>query len=128
MAKLNHDAAVDLSAAFASFDEVFAPRRVAHVNDLVVKIARIHGEFVWHRHDETDELFLVHEGAMEVRYRDRTVRLGPGQLHVVPRGVEHATFAAAECLALIVERAQTLNTGDAEGRELTAATEPFVTG
>lgn len=124
----NHDGAVDLARAFATFEEPFAPRRVAHFDDSVVKIVKVHGEFVWHRHSDTDELFLVHAGTMEIRYRDRTVALGPGQLHVVPRGVEHATYAASPCLALIVERADTVNTGDAGDSALTAHAEPFVTG
>ncbi|MCA9607354.1 MAG: cupin domain-containing protein [Myxococcales bacterium] len=122
----NHADAVDLARAFATFDEAFAPRRVAHVDDMVVKIVRLRGEFVWHRHEDADELFIVHAGEMEIRYRDRTVRLGPGQLHVVPRGVEHKTFTPKECLALIVERRDTLNTGDAARGALTAHEEPFV--
>ncbi|MCB9597663.1 MAG: cupin domain-containing protein [Sandaracinaceae bacterium] len=125
---LNHDHAVDLTAAFATFSEPFAPRRVAHVDDFVVKIVRVLGEFVWHAHEATDELFLVHQGSMEICYRDRTVPLGPGQLHVVPRGVEHRTRATSECLAVIFERATTVNTGDAEESAQTAHEEPFVTG
>ncbi len=124
----NHDAAVDLERVFGTFHQVFSPRRVAHVNDQVVKLARVRGEFVWHSHQHTDELFLVQSGELEVRYRDRTVRLGPGQLHVVPRGVEHMTYAAEECRILLVERAGTVNTGEVDGGSLTAETEPFVTG
>lgn len=124
--RVNHDGAVSLERAFATFDEAFAPRRVAHLNDAVVKIVRLDGEFVWHRHTHTDELFLVHAGEMEIRYRDRTVRLGPGELHVVPRGVEHTTAAAEPCLALVIERSDTVNTGDAAAGARTAVDEPFV--
>ena len=122
----NHPGPVDLSAKFATFDEVFAPRRVAHFNGEVVKIAKLEGEFVWHRHEATDELFFVHRGEMTVRYRDREVILGPGQLHVVPRGVEHATYAAEPCEAVIIERAETRNTGEHADHAQTRDDEPFV--
>jgi mannose-6-phosphate isomerase-like protein (cupin superfamily) len=121
----NHSGAVALSDKFDSFSDVFSPRRVAHVNDFVVKLAKVRGEFVWHSHVDTDEMFLVHRGTMTIRYRDRDIVLGAGELHVVPRGTEHMTLAAQTCEALIFERAATVNTGDADG-DLTAHDEPFV--
>ena len=126
MPRENRAGAVDLDRAFATFTDIFSPRRVAHINDAVVKIVRVQGEFVWHRHEHTDELFLVHEGRMQIRYRDRVVELAAGQMHVVPRGVEHTTYADEPCLALIVERAETINTGDAKAGALTAQEEPFL--
>ena len=120
----NHPGPVRLDEKLARFDEPWAPRRVAHLNGQVVKIVKLRGEFVWHTHTDTDELFLVHRGAMTVRYRDRDVRLGEGELHVVPRGAEHMTLAE-DCEALIFERASTVNTGDTAG-ERTAHEEPFV--
>lgn len=121
----NHAGAVALADKFATFDEAFAPRRVAHVNDFVVKIIKVRGAFVWHRHADTDELFLVHRGTMTVRYRDRDVVLTTGELHVVPRGVEHMTLADDTCEVLAFEPSETINTGDAGGA-LTAHAEPFV--
>jgi mannose-6-phosphate isomerase-like protein (cupin superfamily) len=121
----NHSGPVRLADKFAAFDEPFAPRRIAHVNDFVVKAVKVRGEFVWHSHADTDEMFLVHRGSMTVRYRDRDVVLGPGQLHVVPRGIEHMTLADDTCEALIFEPAETINTGDSPG-ELTADDEPFI--
>lgn len=121
----NHPAAVHLADKFALFSDVFAPRRVAHVNDFVVKIVKLRGAFVWHTHADTDELFLVHGGSMTIRYRDRDVHLSAGDLHVVPRGTEHMTLATETCEALVFEPADTINTGDAGGA-LTATDEPFV--
>lgn len=121
----NHDGAVALADKFATFDAAFAPRRVAHVNDFVVKLIKVRGEFVWHRHADTDELFLVHRGEMIVRYRERDVVLTAGQLHVVPRGVEHMTLANDTCEVLVFEPDDTVNTGDAGGA-VTADAEPFV--
>lgn len=121
----NHEGAVCLADKFATFEAVFAPRRVAHVDDYVIKIVKVRGEFVWHSHADTDEMFLVHRGSMTIRYRDRDVVLVAGELHVVPRGIEHMTLADDTCEALIFERAETVNTGDAGGA-LTASEEPFV--
>ena len=92
---------------------------VATVNDYEVKLARLQGEFVWHTHDETDELFLVVEGELLLQLRDRDVVLGPGQMFVVPRGVEHCPRADGEVKLLMLEPAGVVNTGDAGG-ELTA--------
>jgi mannose-6-phosphate isomerase-like protein (cupin superfamily) len=121
----NHSGPVVLADKFALFSAAFSPRRVAHVNDFVVKIVKVRGEFVWHAHAHTDELFLVHRGSMTVRYRDRDVVLAAGDLHVVPRGVEHMTLAEETCEALVFEPADTVNTGDAGGA-MTASDEPFV--
>jgi mannose-6-phosphate isomerase-like protein (cupin superfamily) len=85
------------------------------MNDVYFKIARIHGEFVWHSHPETDEAFLVLDGAMRIEFRDGHVDLGAGEMYVVPRGVEHRPVASHECRILLVEPAGTVNTGDAGG-------------
>lgn len=100
-------------------DALWSPRIVEQVNDLDVKVVRLLGEFVWHRHEETDELFLVLSGSMRIERRDGAVTLEPGDLYVVPRGVEHRSVAEAECRVLLLEPAGTVNTGD-EGGELTA--------
>jgi mannose-6-phosphate isomerase-like protein (cupin superfamily) len=112
--------AVDLAAKLALFDEQWAQRTIAGVNDYEVKIAKVQGEFVWHRHDDTDELFLVISGRLTVQLRGGDVVLGPGQLHVVPRGVEHCPRAEEETAILLLEPAGTSNTGSAGGERTKA--------
>jgi mannose-6-phosphate isomerase-like protein (cupin superfamily) len=96
---------------------------VARLNDYEVKIVRIKGEFVWHTHDGTDELFLVLDGQLTIQLRDGDVTLGPNQLFVVPRGVEHCPIADGEVQALLIEPMGVINTGSAAvvGETLTAA-------
>ena len=114
--------AVDINEKFDGFAEHWSPKLVARLNDYEVKLVKIKGEFVWHTHDDTDELFLVIEGQLTIQLRDRDVTLGPGQLFVVPRGVEHCPRAADEVRALLLEPTGVINTGNAGG-ELTAVTE-----
>ena len=111
---------VDLASAFASLDEAYSPRIVARMNDLKIVVVKPRGEFVWHRHDDTDDFFLVLGGQLRIQLRDREdVVLDPGQLYVVPRGVEHCPVADEEAHVLLIEPLGTPNTGDAGG-ELTA--------
>jgi mannose-6-phosphate isomerase-like protein (cupin superfamily) len=105
---------VDLSAALASFDEAFQPRIVGDYNDNKIMVGKVRGEFVWHSHPETDDLFLVLEGRLTIQLRDRDVELGPGELFVVPAGVEHCPRADDEAHILLIEPRGTPNTGDAE--------------
>ena len=84
---------VNLAEKLASFSDHWAPRIVARYNDNEVRLVKVAGEFIWHQHDDTDELFLVIEGALDIELRDRTVTLGPGELFVVPRGAEHRPVA-----------------------------------
>lgn len=106
---------VRLMEKFAGIPEPWKPKIVASLNDYHVKLAKLRGEFVWHSHPETDELFLVLEGDLRIELRDRSVRLAPGELFVVPKGVEHKPVAERECRVLLVEPAGTANTGDAGG-------------
>lgn len=104
---------VNLAAKLATFQEHWAPRIVATYNDNDIRVVRVEGEFVWHRHDETDDLFLVLTGELDIELRDRTVTLGPGELFVVPRGVEHRPAARrGEVTMLLIEPTGTPNTGD----------------
>ncbi len=114
--------AVDLAEKLSLVSEHWSPKVVAELNDYEVKVVRITGEFVWHTHDHTDELFLVVDGELTVRLRDRDVVLGPGQLFVVPRGVEHCPRADGEVTAVLIEPRGVVNTGDAGG-PLTARVE-----
>lgn len=106
---------MNLAAKLASFDELWAQRTVADLNDYEVKLAKLHGEFVWHRHDDTDELFLVVSGRLTLQLRDGDVVLGPGELFVVPKGAEHCPRADEETAVLLLEPAGTPNTGSAPG-------------
>jgi mannose-6-phosphate isomerase-like protein (cupin superfamily) len=115
---------INLEQAFGQFNEHWRPRIAGTVNDYVVKIVKFQGEFVWHKHDDTDELFLVHKGTMTIRFRDRDVPLRPGEMFIIPRGVEHITVAEEECEALLFEPGGTRNTGDVEDAEKTAVAEP----
>ena len=108
-------AAIDLRAKLARVAVPWSPRVVAELNDYQVKVVKLAGDFVWHRHDDTDELFIVLQGEMDVGFRDREVTVREGEMIVVPRGVEHITRARAECHALIIEPRGVVNTGDAGG-------------
>jgi len=117
---------VNLDRAFRQFTEHWRPRIAGSVNDYVVKLVKFQGEFVWHKHDDTDELFLVHKGQMTIRFRDRDVHLSAGEMFIIPRGLEHITRAEGECEALLFEPGGTRNTGDVEDADKTAAFEPLV--
>jgi len=106
---------IDLKEKAGRIPALWSPRVVAELNDYQFKVARIEGEFVWHRHDETDEAFLVLEGELAIELRDGEVRLRAGELFVVPRGVEHRPVARRECRILLIEPRGVVNTGDAGG-------------
>jgi mannose-6-phosphate isomerase-like protein (cupin superfamily) len=106
---------INLADKFRLITEQWSPRTVATVNDYDVRIAKIEGEFEPHRHPETDELFLVIAGELTLRMADGDVTLGPGEIHVVPRGVQHQPVATGETQILMFEPTTTVNTGDAGG-------------
>jgi mannose-6-phosphate isomerase-like protein (cupin superfamily) len=108
--------AVNLAEKLDLIDEVFSPKIVARYNDSKVMVAKVRGEFVWHAHDDTDDLFLVLSGRLTIDLRDRSVEVGPGELYVVPRGVEHRPRADEETHILLIEPAGTPNTGDSTER------------
>ena len=110
---------VDLKDRLSLFSDHWSPKVVATLNDYEVKVVKVKGEFVWHSHADTDELFLVVDGSLTIRLPDGDAVLGPGQLFVVPRGVEHCPVAAEEASLLLIEPAGVVNTGEAGG-ELTA--------
>ena len=115
------DTKVNLAEKLALLDAPFTPGIVGYMNDLKLAVVKADGEFVWHSHDDTDDFFLVLAGRLTIELRDRDdVELGPGELFVVPRGVEHRPVAAAEAHVLLIEPRGTPNTGDAGGA-LTAA-------
>ena len=106
---------INLADKLATFDDRWSPKIVAQLNDYDVQVVKVKGEFVWHRHDETDDFFLVLNGHLTIQLRDRNVELGEGELFVVPRGVEHCPLADEEAHVLLIEPAGTPNTGDAGG-------------
>ncbi len=106
---------VDLRDKLSLFSEHWSPKVVATMNDYEVKVVKVKGEFVWHSHADTDELFLVVDGTLTIQLPDGEVILGPGQLFVVPRGVEHCPVAADEASILLIEPAGVVNTGQAGG-------------
>lgn len=110
------DDKVNLAEKLASFDQAFAPRIVGHFNGHKIQVAKTRGEFVWHTHDDTDDLFLVVAGHLTIQLRDRNVELGPGELYVVPRGVEHCPKADPEAHVMLIETMGTPNVGDSAER------------
>jgi len=106
------DDKIDLAAKLAQFSEHWSPRTVAQLNDYDVMVVKVRGDFVWHKHDDTDDFFLVLDGQLTIHLRDRDMTLEPGELFVVPRGVEHQPFAAVETHLLLIEPTGTPNTGD----------------
>ncbi|WP_129785822.1 cupin domain-containing protein [Promicromonospora panici] len=107
--------AISITDCLHRITEHWAPKRIATVNDYDVRVVKILGEFVWHAHPETDELFLVVDGRLTIQLRDGDVTLGPGELYVVPRGVEHCPIADEETSMVLFEPTETQNTGDAGG-------------
>jgi mannose-6-phosphate isomerase-like protein (cupin superfamily) len=114
------DDKVNLAQKIGLLDEPYSPGIVGYLNDYKLVVVRVLGEFVWHKHDDTDDFFLVLKGRLTIQLRDRDVELGEGELFVVPRGVEHCPKADEEAHVLLIEPRGTVNTGDAGG-ELTAA-------
>ena len=106
---------VDLGEKLSLFSERWQPRIVGEVGDMHVKVVKLQGEFVWHRHENEDEMFLVLKGRLVIRFRDGEVALGPGEMVVVPKGVEHCPAASDEVHVLLFEPKTTVNTGEAGG-------------
>ena len=103
---------VDIAAALATFAEPWSPRIIGRYNDNKIILAKAKGEFVWHSHPETDDLFFVLDGQLTIQMRDRDIELGPGELFVVPRGVEHCPRSDDGASILLIEPEGTPNTGD----------------
>jgi len=103
---------VNLLQKFGLFDERFHPKIVGDLNDHQVKLVKVLGDFVWHHHENEDELFLVVKGRMRMGLRDGDVELSEGELFIVPRGVEHKPSADEECWIVLIEPGSTLNTGN----------------
>ncbi|MCZ6646223.1 MAG: cupin domain-containing protein [SAR324 cluster bacterium] len=112
---------VNLAEKFSRFEEHWRPKIVGEVNDVHVKLVKLQGEFMWHQHEEEDELFLVIKGRLQIKLRDGDLWLEPGELAVIPRGVEHCPVAEEEAHVLLLEPKSTVNTGNLTNERTSAA-------
>ena len=110
---------INLHEKLGKFNDHWSPKIIAQINDYHFKLVKFQGEFVWHSHADTDEVFITLDGEMSIEFRDGKVELKAGEMYVVPKGVEHKPFAESQCKIMLVEPAGTVNTGDAGG-DLTA--------
>lgn len=106
--------AINFNDKFARFNNHWSPRVIAEMNDYQFKLVKVKGDFVWHHHPDTDEVFIVMEGALDIEFEDGKVTLQAGEMFVVPKGVRHKPSATQECKLLLVEPKGVVNTGDAD--------------
>ena len=104
--------AINFKEKFSKFDEHWSPKVVAEMNDYQFKLAKVQGEFTWHSHRDTDEVFIVIDGELDIIFRDGRVKLETGEMFVVPKGVEHMPVAEQECRIMLIEPKGTVNTGE----------------
>ncbi|MEC8927076.1 MAG: cupin domain-containing protein [Candidatus Thermoplasmatota archaeon] len=116
---------INLKEKLSLFSDHWSPKVIAEMNDYQFKLVKIQGEFVWHHHDDTDEVFIVIEGTMKIEFENETVELNEGDMYVVPKGVEHKPYAENECKVMIVEPSGVVNTGNTEG-DLTASNDVWI--
>jgi mannose-6-phosphate isomerase-like protein (cupin superfamily) len=117
--------AINFGEKFGLFAEQWSPKVVAEMNDYQFKLSRLEGEFIWHDHEHTDETFIVIDGELRIDFRDGSVHIGPGEMFVVPKGVEHKPYAEKEVKLLIIEPRGVRNTGEVGG-ERTVANDVWV--
>jgi len=106
---------INFEEKFSKFSDHWSPKIIAQMNDYHFKLVKFQGDFIWHNHDDTDEVFMVLDGEMTIEFRDGRIELKQGELFVVPKGVEHKPRAKEECKIMLVEPAGTINTGDRGG-------------
>ena len=116
---------INFSEKLNKFSVLWQPIVIAEMNDYQFKLVKIKGEFIWHEHDDTDEVFIVLEGEMEIEFRDGSVEMKAGEMFVIPKKVEHKPFAEEECKILLIEPRGVVNTGDSSG-ELTAENDVWI--
>ena len=116
---------INLGQKLGLFSDHWSPKVIAELNDYQLKLVKLEGEFVWHSHPDTDELFYCLRGQLRIEFRDDVIKLSEGELFVVPKGVEHRPVAAAECHVLLIEPRGVVNTGTAES-ELTAEQDQWI--
>lgn len=113
---------INLTEKLRQVDQHWFPAMIASFDDYDIKVVKIKGEFVWHAHENEDEVFMVVDGSFDMHFRDRVIGLTKGEMIVVPRGVEHKPVAEKECQVVLIEKQGVVNTGDAEANELTRDT------
>lgn len=116
---------INLAQKFSLFTAQWQPKVIAEMNDYQFKIVKLEGDFLWHDHEETDEAFIVIEGKLRIDFRDGAVEIGPGELFIVPKGVEHKPFAEREVKLMLIEPRGVKNTGE-EGGERTAPNDVWI--
>jgi mannose-6-phosphate isomerase-like protein (cupin superfamily) len=116
---------INFQEKFEQFSDHWSPKIIAQMNHYQFKLVKFQGDFVWHSHEDTDEVFITLEGEMSIEFRDGKVDLKSGEMFVVPKGVEHKPYAHKECKILLVEPAGTINTGDTGG-DLTAGDNAWI--
>jgi len=107
---------INLKEKLTKFSDLWSPKVIAEMNDYQFKLVKIKGDFIWHNHDDTDEVFIVVEGKMEIEFDDGTVELAEGEMYVVPKGVRHRTRSEDECKVMLVEPRGVVNTGNEESK------------
>ena len=116
---------INLEEKFSKFSEYWSPKVIAEMNDYQFKLVKIKDDFVWHKHKNTDEVFIVIKGTMKIEFRDDIVDLSEGEMFVIPKGIEHKPYSEDECKVMIVEPKGVINTGDSSG-ELTANNDVWI--
>ena len=117
---------INLQQKFGLFTEQWQPKVIAEMNDYQFKVVKLQGDFVWHDHKDTDETFIVIEGNLRIDFRDGAVHIGPGEMFVVPKGVEHKPYAEREVKLMLIEPRGVKNTGDDEAGERTAPNDVWI--
>ena len=116
---------INLAHKLTKFSDHWTPKVIAELNDYQFKLVKIQGDFVWHDHPDTDEAFIVLSGQMKIEFRDGCVQLGPGDMYIVRKGVEHKPYAEHECHLMLIEPRGVINTGEAGGK-LTAMNDAWI--
>lgn len=116
---------INFAEKFNKFDEQWRPKVIAEMNDYQFKLVKLQGDFVWHDHQDTDEVFIVQKGEMRIDFRDKSVHLKEGEMIVIPKGAEHKPFAENECMVMLVEPKGVVNTGESGG-EMTAENDVWI--
>ena len=116
---------INFQEKFTKFSEHWTPKVIAEMNDYQFKLAKVKGEFIWHNHSHTDEVFIVIEGLLKIEFAEQTIELNAGEMYVVPKGVHHKPYSDEECKILLVEPKGVVNTGQASG-DLTAQNDVWI--
>ena len=116
---------INLKSKFNKFNDLWSPKVIAEMNDYQFKLVKIKNDFVWHKHDDTDEVFIVVEGKIHIEFEDKTIEINEGEMIVVPKGIKHKPYAIEEAKIMLVEPSGVINTGDNQGH-LTAPNDEWV--